>query len=174
MNQWERLLYSLMDRERHLDEAVAASLDELNLSVPEFCAHSDLSESTIYKVVSGHRQNVQLDTFQKIVRTFKRVEQGRQTSERAVAVVTNRESLENIRNTIEMGDYEISIEGYPSATVEEALKQSILAERDGVDAIICGPITAYTLEDVLQTPVVGLDVGPDQIQDAVETTLKKI
>jgi predicted transcriptional regulator len=174
MNQWERLLYSVVDREERLDEVVASCLDELNLSVPEFCAQAELSESTMYKIVSGHRQNIQLDNFQRIVRALKRVEQGREIDERAVAVVTNRESLENIRNTIEMGDYEISIEGYPSATVEEALKQSILAERDGVDAIICGPITAYTLEDVLHTPVVGLDIDPSQIQDAVETTLKKI
>jgi predicted transcriptional regulator len=174
MNQWERLLYSVVDREERLDEVVGSCLDELNLSVPEFCEHADLSESTMYKIVSGHRQNIQLDNFQKIVRALKRIEQGRELDERTVAVVTNRESLEEVRSTVEMDDYEISIEGYPSATVEEALKQSIIAERDGVDAIICGPITAYTLEDVLYTPVVGLNVGQDQIEDAVATTLKKI
>jgi len=73
-----------------------------------------------------------------------------------------------------MGDQEITINGYPSATVEEALKQSILAERDGVDAIICGPITAYTIEDILYTPVIGLDVSSEQVQNAVETAIKKI
>jgi predicted transcriptional regulator len=73
-----------------------------------------------------------------------------------------------------MNDEKVSINGYPSATVEEALKQSILAERDGVDAIICGPITAYTIEDILYTPVIGLDVSADQIEKAVETAVKKL
>jgi len=173
MKEWERLLYAVVDEEQQFDEALEECLDELNVSVPEFCERADLSESTIYKIVSGHRPNIQLDNFRQIVTAVKHLEQGA-VGERSIAVITNRESLEEIRNTIEMGDQEITINGYPSATVEEALKQSILAERDGVDAIICGPITAYTIEDILYTPVIGLDVSSEQVQNAVETAIKKI
>lgn len=173
MKTWERLLYSVADDDEQFDQVLKEALDELGLSVSEFCERGDLSESTIYKIVSGHRQNIQLDNFRSILTAVKRIEQG-EVGERSIAVITKRESLQEIRNTIELGDQEISIQGYPSATVEEALKQSILAERDGVDAIICGPITAYTIEDILYTPVIGLDVSATQIQDAVETAVKKI
>lgn len=173
MRQWEQLLYSVADEEKRFDEALEQCLNELNMSVSEFCERSDLSESTLYKIVSGHRQNIQLDNFRKILAAVKRVERG-EDSDLSIAVITKRESLEEIRNTIEIDGRTVSINGYPSATVEEALKQSILAERDGVDAIICGPITAYTIEDILYTPVIGLDVSSDQVQNAVETALKKI
>lgn len=173
MKEWERLLYSVADDEKHFGEVLKDSLDQLGLSVSEFCEQAELSESTVYKIVSGHRQNIQLDNFRRILTSLKAVEQGA-VSERSIAVITKRESLEEIRNTIEMNDEKVSINGYPSATVEEALKQSILAERDGVDAIICGPITAYTIEDILYTPVIGLDVSADQIEKAVETAVKKL
>lgn len=173
MKQWEQLLYAVADENNRFDEALEETLDELGLSVPEFCDRADLSESTIYKIVSGHRRNVQLTNFRRIVTAVKQIEQGA-AGERSIAVITKRESLEHIRSTIEIDNKEITINGYPSTTVEEALKQSILAERDGVDAIICGPITAYTIEDILHTPVIGLDVSSDQIQNAVKTAVKKI
>jgi predicted transcriptional regulator len=173
MKMWERLLYSVADDDEQFDQVLKDALNELGLSVSELCDRGDLSESTVYKVVSGHRQNIQLNNFRKILAAIKQIEQG-EVGGQSIAVITKRESLQGIRNTIELGDQEITIRGYPSATVEEALKQSILAERDGVDAIICGPITAYTIEDILYTPVIGLDVSADQIQNAVETAVKKI
>jgi predicted transcriptional regulator len=173
MKAWERLLYAVVNEEEQFDQALEASLNELDLSVQEFCDRTGLSESSVYKIVSGHRQNIQLDNFRKIVTAIKQIEQD-EMGERSIAVITNRESLEAIRHTIELDNQEISINGYPSTTVEEALKQSIIAERDGVDAIVCGPITAYTIEDILHTPVIGLDVRSEQIQDAVRTAVKKI
>jgi predicted transcriptional regulator len=173
MKSWEQLLYAVVKEEERFGEALETALEELELSVPEFCERANLSQSTIYKIVSGHRKNIHLDNFRQIVTTVKHLERG-EFGEHSIAIITKRESLEDIRNTIEVGDQKVSINGYPSATVEEALKQSILAERDGVDAIICGPITAYTIEDILYTPVIGLDVNSDQIREAVKTAVKKI
>jgi predicted transcriptional regulator len=173
MKEWERLLYSVADEDKQFGTVLKHSLDELGVSASDFCDRTDLSESTIYKIVSGHRRNIQLDNFRRILTALKRIEQG-VISDRSIAVITKRESLEEIRNTIEIDDQEMIIKGYPATTVEEALKQSIIAERDGVDAIICGPITAYTIEDILYTPVIGLDVGSKQIRSAVKTAVKKI
>lgn len=173
MRQWETVLYGVVDRDEDFGELLESSLDELNVSVSEFCEGTELSESTVYKIVAGHRENVQLENFRRIVESLKRHERGRDVDERAVAVITNRESLEEIRDEMVVDGYEVSLVGYPCSTVEEAIRQGIIAERDGVDAVICGPITAYTIENVLHTPVIGLDVSADQIVTAIETAVKR-
>lgn len=173
MNQWETVLYAVVNRNKEFGEALEQSLDELNVSVPKFCADSELSESTVYKVLSGHRENIQLQNFRQIIWTLKRLEQGRRVDERAIAVITNREALEGVRDEITVDGYNITLQGYPSATVEEAIRQGIVAERDGVDAIICGPITAYTIENIIHTPVIGLSIRSGQIREAVETVVRR-
>ena len=173
MRQWETVLYSVIQPEEDFPSALSNALDELNISVPKFCEDTNLSESTVYKILSGHRENVQLNNFREIVETMKTLEQGEDSNRRSVGIITNRESLERVPESFEVDGIELKIEGYPSSTVEEAIRQSILAERDNVDAIICGPITAYTVENVIHTPVVGLDIKTKQIEDAIETALLK-
>lgn len=174
MREWEAVLFTAAEQDTEIGPVVQRALDELNVSVPEFCEGTELSESTMYKIISGHRTNVQLENFGRIVRRIRRLEQGAETNQRTIGVITNRESFERVRNRLDIGDMEVRLKGYPSATVEEAIRQSILAERDGVDAIICGPITAHTVENLIHVPVVGLSVSAEQIIDAVEIALNKI
>jgi len=173
MHIWEQILHSVVNPDRDLGRALSDAFDELNVSVAEFSEGSGVSESLLYKITSGHRTNIQLDNFRRIVQEVKRLEQGRNPSERSVALITNRESLEQVPNRFVVGDITVALEAYPSSTVEEAIRQSILAERDGVDAIICGPITAYTIEEIVYTPVLGLDVTNEQVEQAIELAVKK-
>lgn len=173
MHIWERILHSVVNPDGDLGTALSDAFEELNVSVTEFSEGTGLSESLLYKITSGHRTNIQLDNFRRIVQEVKRLEQGRSSNERSVALITNRESLEQIRNRVVIEGITMILEAYPSSTVEEAIRQSIIAERDGVDAIICGPITAYTIEEIVYTPVIGLDVTNEQIEQAIELAVKK-
>lgn len=168
------MLHAAVEPERDLGTALNEALDELNISVTEFSEHSNLPESTIYKIKSGHRDNIQLDTFEEIIQTLKRIEYEQDYGEGAVAVITNRESLEEIPNDLDVDGKAVSIHGYPCSTVEEAIRQSILAEKDGVSAIVCGPITAYTIENIVHVPVVGLDVGREQVSAAITKAMEKL
>lgn len=173
MNGWEQLLYSTVAPDGDFGSTLSSVLDDLNLPVTEFSSRSGISESLLYKITSGHRTNVQLSSFKEIVRAVKRIEQGREKDERAVALITNRGSLEHVPERMHVDGIDLEIREYPSSTVEEAIRQSILAERDGVDAIICGPITAYTIENIVYTPVIGLDVTTEQVEDAIVTAVEK-
>lgn len=173
MHDWERILYSVVDPDDGIGTALSESLENLNVSVTEFSERTGVSESLLYKITSGHRTNVQLESLETIVAGVKRIEQGRDADEREVALVSNREALEQIPSTTTIGGLEVRVRGYPSSTIEEAIRQSILAERDGVDAIVCGPITAYTVENILYTPVIGLDIRPEQLEQAVERAVAK-
>lgn len=173
MHDWERILYSVVNPDEDLGETISTALDNQNESVAEFSDRTGVSESLLYKITSGHRTNIQLDNLETIVVGVKRLEQGREENERVVALVSNREALEQIPNTINVDGIDVRVRGYPSSTVEEAIRQSILAERDGVDAIVCGPITAYTIENILYTPVIGLDILPQQLEQAIERAILK-
>lgn len=173
MHTWERILYSVVDPDSDLGKTLSGAFDELNVSVAEFSDRTELSESLLYKITSSHRTNIQLDNFRTIVQELKRLEQGRVDDERAVALISNREALEQIRDRQTVDGVEVVVRAYPSSTVEEAIRQSILAERDGVDAIICGPITAYTIEEIVYTPVIGLDVTNEQIENALKLAVEK-
>jgi len=173
MHTWERILYSVVNPDGDLGTAVSDAFDELNVSVTEFSEETGISESLLYKITSGHRSNIQLDNFRQIVQELKRLEQGRSGDERSVGLISNRESLEHVRNRLTIDGVDVVLREYPSSTVEEAIRQSIIAERDGVDAIICGPITAYTIEDIVYTPVIGLDITNEQIEQAIELAVEK-
>ena len=173
MREWEKILHSVVNPDSDLEVELSDSLDTLNISVTEFSDQSGISKSLLYKITSGHRTNIQLDTFKQIVQECKKIEQGQQTNERSIAIISNRESLEHIRERVTIEGVDVVVQSYPSSTVEEAIRQSIIAERDGVDAIICGPITAYTIEEIVHTPVIGLDITNEQIEQAVELAVKK-
>jgi predicted transcriptional regulator len=173
MDQWEHVLYSVVQSDKELGDVINSAFQELNISISEFCTQTGMSESTVYKITSGHRDNIQLDVFRKLVSSIRQIEQGQAHDERTVAVISNRKALEGMRTRQEINGMTIRIKGYPSATVEEAIRQGILAERDGVNAIICGPITAYTIEEVEYTPVLGLDITSEQINDALTLAIEK-
>lgn len=173
MHQWEHVLYTAIKHDDVLGDRFEAALEELNMSIVEFAEASGVSKSLLYKIASDHRQNIQMENFRRIVRTLRRIEQGRSHNEREVAIITNRASLEHLKTEYQFDDIELRLREYPCSTVEEAIKQSILAERDGVDAIICGPITAYTVEEIVHTPVIGLSVETGQVTEALQTAVKK-
>lgn len=173
MHQWERVLYASVNRDENLGDRLEEALSELNVSVADFSEECDVSKSILYKITSEHRQNIQIENFSTIVRTLRRLEKGREPDERVVGIITNRESLEDLRTKHNLDGLEIRLREYPCSTVEEAIKQSILAERDGVDAVICGPITAYTIESIVHTPVIGLSVETDQVHEALRTAVEK-
>jgi predicted transcriptional regulator len=173
MHSWEQTLYAVVNPDENLGTALSGAFDELNVSVPEFSEESGLSESLLYKITSGHRTNIQLNNFRSIIQGLKRLEQGRTLDERYIALISNREALEHLRNRYSVDGFDVVLREYPSSTVEEAIRQSIIAERDGVDAIVCGPITAYTIEEIVYTPVIGLDITNKQIKQAIELAVKK-
>jgi predicted transcriptional regulator len=173
MDDWERLLYSVVNPNEQIGDVLAETIDNLNMSVMEFAEQSSISQSLLYKITSGHRANIQLHNFQRIVREVRGIDKGQTDGEWAVAVITNRESLETVHNRMTVDGTEVVLQEYPSSTVEEAIKQGIIAERDGVDAVICGPITAYTIENIVYVPVIGLNVDERQVADAVKRALEK-
>lgn len=167
-------MYSLLEDEEEFSEALNDALDELSISVKEFCDKTGLSESNVYKITSGRRSNPQLKSVEEIIQGIRSIETSSDEYDYTIAIITNREALEGLGEVTEVDDKEIHLERYPATTVEDAMIQGITAEREGVDAIICGPITAHTLEDVLRVPCIGLHVRSGQLRSAVDTAIDEV
>jgi len=174
MRAWETVMYSLLDEDEEFSEAFNDALEELGLSVKMFCEKTGLAESNIYKITSGRRSNPQLESVEKIIQEIRRLETSNDEYEYTIAIITNREALEGLGTVTTVENQEILLERYPATTVEDAMRQGITAEREGVDAIICGPITAHTLEDVLRIPCIGLHVRSDQLRSAIDTAIDEV
>lgn len=174
MRNWERVLYSLIGDDDSFRSAVRHALEELEISIKDFSKRTRMPKSTLYKIMSSKKKDIRLSNFKEIVGALKEVEQGKSVKGKNIALIIDRGTLENVKKEIVVDGQSYAVEGYPATDIEEAIIQGIHAERDGVRAIICGPITAHTLEKVVRIPVIAFRPRPDQIQGAVETAAKKI
>jgi predicted transcriptional regulator len=163
-----------MESNEELIAAVRAFLTERNLTAKEFCEESGLPANTLYKILSGRRDDFLLSNLKKLIRSMREIdERGRGTS---VGVVTSRGALDSLRRVVELegSGHEIHIREYPAMTIEEEIIQGIRAEREGMKGIICGPIAANTLEKVVRIPVVGLHFEENALMEAILKVSKKI
>lgn len=174
MRIWEKVMYQIVNSDQTVSDLVHEALSELRLSAKEFARQTKISKSTLYKIMSSKKKDVRLSNVREIIRGIRRIQGDSNEEGDVVAMIVDRSALENVKNEIRVDGRAFRIKGYPSTNIEEAIIQGVNAERDGVKAIICGPIAAYTLQKVVRIPVIALKLKPDQIQSAVETVMKSL
>ena len=124
---------------------------DLGLSITEFGERSKISQSTLYKIMSGDR-DPNLNTLRDIVNAVREIEG--LTKEKFIAVIAARPVLDRI------SEREMMIEGrriivreYSAMNMEDAIVAAVRAERDGAQALVCAPIVSYTIEKIVRIPV---------------------
>lgn len=141
------------------------------LTIKEFAAKHDLSESTLYKITSGDRTNVRVETLQSIT-TALRNEEG--YSKNTIGLITTRGACDRAPSTIQTTKDTYMIKPLPAQTIEDEIIKGIRAERDGIDGIVCGPIAAVTLEQVVDVPVGGLQFSEELIERSMRDFVKRV
>jgi|MudIll2142460700_1097286.scaffolds.fasta_scaffold595421_1 predicted transcriptional regulator len=167
----EKLLWAALDGDEAFRRTLAGVLEgELDMTAREFARRSGLGESTVYKMLSGARRP-NLATLRRVVRAVQEVEGTRRG--RFVALIASRAVVEDVRgraNELELGG--VKVREYPAFNMEEAIIQSIRAEREGAVALVCAPIVSSTLEKILHIPVA--TIQPKRcVLDAIELAAKK-
>ena len=148
------------------------TLNTLGLSVKEFSELTEIPVSTLYKIISEERKDFRISTLKKIINGVKRIEGV--DLERVVGIITSRNALDSIGRIIEIGNEVLYIKEYPATTIEEAIIQGVRAEKDGVKGIICGPIAATTLEEVVDIPITALRFEEGPLNTAIIKLKEKI
>lgn len=145
--------------------------DELRITAAEFSEKSGIPPSTIYKLLSGHREP-NIKTLRQIIAVLRKTE-GTEKAE-FIAVIAARPVLDYItEKKLKLKGRLLTIREYSATSMEEAIVAAIKAERDGAKAVVCAPIVSTTVEKVLRIPVAAI-MPKDSLIEAIELAAKKM
>lgn len=145
--------------------------EELRMTAAEFSESSGIPASTIYKLLSGHREP-NIKTLRQIVAILRKMEGTKKTD--FIAVIAARPVLDFItEKKLKLKGRLLTIREYSATSMEEAIIAAIKAERDGAKAVVCAPIVSTTVEKVLRIPVAAI-MPKDSLIEAIELAAKKM
>jgi len=152
-----------------LREAMKAVLGELGMSAREFSKHSGIPQSTLYKILSGHREP-NITTLRQIVRTIRQLEG---SDAKFIAIIAARPVLDKIEEKkMRIGDRMMTLREYSATNIEEAIIAAVRAEADGAAALVCAPIVSPTVEKLLSIPVATI-IPRESVLRAIEVAARK-
>ncbi len=159
------LITGMLKEEGGFQKALKDVLEnDLNMPVNEFCHETNVSQSTMYKILEEKREP-NLRTVRMIIKGIKSLETNH--SDDYIAVIASHIVFENLEKRIEVNGRNVILKEYPVSTVEDAIIAAVRAERDGALAIICAPIVAPTVEKIVSIPVSTV-VPTNSVMRAVE------
>ena len=159
------LITGMLKEEGGFQKALKDVLEnDLGMTVNEFCRQTNVSQSTMYKILEEKREP-NLRTVRMIIKAIRSLQDN--DSDDYIAVIASHIVFENLEKRIEVNGRTVVMKEYPVATVEDAIIASVRAERDGALAIICAPIVAPTVEKIVSIPVSTV-VPTNSIMRAVE------
>ena len=151
---WGEVVGQSLESDEAFRNTLKKALKELRIDAKEFSKLSGVSESSLYKILSGERVNPRLSTFRDIVKTLKKLEAHEEVSEPFIAVVASRPMLDTMgKKYIQVRDHRIHLREYAVTSIEDVIVAAIRAQQEGAKAIVCAPIVSATLEKVVKVPV---------------------
>ncbi len=176
---WEEVLQLSLESDEMFRKALKKTLEELRIDAKMFSKHSGVSESSLYKILSGERANPRLSTYRKIVKTIKRLEgiEEAKVVEPFIAVIAARPTLDAIETRyIQIQNRRIQLREYAATSIEDVIVAAVRAQQEGARAIVCAPIVSTTVEKIAKVPVSACPVilCRQPILKAAETAALKI
>jgi predicted transcriptional regulator len=166
----DRVMRSSFQSDENLRGTLKDVLAELGLSAREFSIASGIPQSTLYKILSGHREP-NITTLRQIVKTIKHLEG---SEGNFIAIIAARPVLDKIsEKKMRIGDKMLTLREYSATTIEEAIIAAVRAERDGASALVCAPIVSPTVEKLLSIPVATI-IPKDSVMRAIEVAARKV
>lgn len=176
-SQWEEVARLGLESDEALRSALKKALKELRLDAKELSKLSGVSESSIYKILSGERANPRLSTFREIVRALKKLEPPKEVGEPFIAVVASRPMLDAIGSRyVQFRGHRIRLKEYTANSIEDVIVAAVRAQQEGAKAIVCAPIVSTTLEKVVSVPVSACPIHlcKQPMLKAVEAAVSKV
>jgi predicted transcriptional regulator len=173
LDLWQQLLFSFLNEEDDSAEILKDVTQELDITLKELAELADIPISTLYKI-SSTEIDTRLSTLRKLINSIRELEYQNIDQQKSVGLITSRDVLDQLGNVIEINNEQIFIKEYLANTIEEEIIVGVRAVKEGVKAIICGPIAANTLRKILDIPVVGIAFSKESLIDSMEKALSKI
>jgi len=174
---WEDLAKSSLDSNESFQKTLKEILKKLRLDTKELSELSGISESSLYKIISGKRPNPRLSTYRRIINSIKKLEGHEEKNKPFIAIIAARSTLDAIQEGhIEIENKSISLKEYAAMTIEDAIVAAIHAQNEGAQAIVCAPIVGSIIEKVIKIPISTCPVAlcKEPIIRAAQTVALKI
>lgn len=166
----ERVMRAAFQSDESLRDTLKEVIGELGLSAREFSRISEIPQSTLYKILSGHREP-NITTLRQIVKTIRQLEG---SGGDFIAIIAARPVLDKIsEKKMKIGDRLLTLREYSATNIEEAIIAAARAERDGASALVCAPIVSPTVEKLLTIPVATI-IPQESVVRAIEVAARKI
>ncbi|NHJ87914.1 MAG: helix-turn-helix domain-containing protein [Asgard group archaeon] len=170
---WKQLLLSIVGDENEISTILKQISQKLGLSLKEIAEKADIPVSTLYKL-SSTESDTRLSTIRKLVQ-FIRKEENKTTNEAIyVGLITSRDVLDTLGSEFKINGKVHRIREYLANTIEEEIIMGIRAVREGISAIVCGPVAANTLRRIVDIPVIGIAFSKESFIQALEKVQPKI
>jgi len=170
---WKQLLFSIIEDEKQLAVTIKRVTQEFNLTLKELAEKTGIPVSTMYKM-SSVEPDTRISTLKKLILFVKQEEEKELFKENMVGLITSRDVLDEFGRIIEVDGEKIHIREYLANTIEEEIILGVRAKKEGVAAIICGPVAANTLKRILDIPVIGIAFSRNSLVEAIKKAKPKI
>lgn len=151
---WEEVVQSGLESDEAFRMTLKEALEKLHINAKELSKLSKVSESSIYKILSGGRANPRLSTYRKITKALKRLEGVKEEKEPFIAVIAARPTLDAIeKRYVQFQSLQIPLREYAATSMEDVIVAAVRAQKDGAKAIVCAPIVSTTVEKITRIPV---------------------
>lgn len=166
---WNKVLLAAGTEEfgDKLEEAIRMQ----NLTVKDFAKKYEISESNIYKITSGETINFGVETLNEIIKGLQK-EEG--YNKPTIGLITTRSACDRAPAKLTVESVEYRIKPLPANSIEEEIIKGVNAEKDGIDAILCGPIAATTIEQVVNVPVGGLQFDTELMNESLNSLIERL
>ena len=174
---WEKLSKSSLESNENFRITLKEILKKLRLDTKELSKLSEISESSLYKILTGNRSNPRLSTYRKIVNAIKNLEGYTEKDDTFIAIIAARSTLDAIKEGyIKIEKKKFQLREYAAMTIEDAIVAAIRAQNEGAQAIVCAPIVGSIIEKVIKIPISTCPVAlcKEPIIRAAEKIKKKI
>lgn len=166
---WRKVLIAAGTEE--FGDQLETAINYQNLTIKEFAEKYDISESTLYKITSGENTNFGVEILHQLITALQK-EEGYDSP--TIGLITTRPACDRAPSEIDVADTTYNVLPLPANSIEEEIIKGVTAQRDGVDAILCGPIAATTLEEVVTVPVGGLQFDQDLMIRSLEDLANRL
>ncbi|MDH5361997.1 MAG: transcriptional regulator [Aigarchaeota archaeon] len=151
---WEKVVHASLESDDSFRRSLRDSLERLGADMRQLSRLSGVSESSLYKIMSGERANPRLSTYRRIVNSLRELEGGRIPAEPFIAIIAARPTLDAVqRKYVEVAGRRVELREYAATSMEEVIVAAVRAEREGAQAIVCAPIVSTTVEKITKIPV---------------------
>ncbi|MHA1629222.1 MAG: helix-turn-helix domain-containing protein [Candidatus Heimdallarchaeota archaeon] len=170
---WKQLLFSIIEDENQLAGTIKRVTQEFDFTLKELAERAGIPISTMYKM-SSVEPDTRISTLRKLILYVKNEEEKGLFKENMIGLITSRDVLDEFGRIIEIDGEKVHIREYLANTIEEEIILGVRAKKEGVAAIVCGPVAANTLKRILDIPVIGIAFNRNSLIEAIKKAKPKI